>query len=50
MIVFGEIDNIVKKAVMKEVITGVCPDFSEVLDMCRVEKLITEQNRIGFNV
>ena len=50
----GEIDNIVRKAEMKEIISGKRPTFSEIIEMCRVEKLDAStaggQRRMGFAV
>lgn len=48
----GEIENIVRKAEMKEIISGHRPAWSDILDMCKVEKLnapVTEK-RMGFAV
>lgn len=46
----GEIDNIVRKITMKEVITGKRPDESEILQFCNDEKMMTTKSRsyIGF--
>ena len=50
----GEIENIVRKAEMKEIISGTRPAFSDILEMCKVEKLDTNtsgtQRRMGFAV
>ena len=49
----GEIDNIVRKAEMKEIISGKRPAFSEIVEMCKVEKLIAASGaskRMGFAV
>ena len=46
----GEIDNIVRKIAMKEVLLGVRPDSSEILQFCQCEKLISSNkgNKVGF--
>ena len=50
----GEIDNIVRKAEMKEIISGHRPAFSDIIEMCSVEKLDAStaggQRRMGFAV
>ncbi len=50
----GEIDNIVRKAEMKEIISGKRLAWAEIVDMCKVEKLNAEtsntQKRLGFAV
>ena len=49
----GEIDNIVRKAEMKEIISGTRPAFSDIIEMCRVEKLDAAAGavkRMGFAV
>ena len=49
----GEIDNIVRKAEMKEIISGKRPAFSDIVEMCKVEKLETTTEttkRMGFAV
>ena len=48
----GQIDNIVRKAAMNEVITGNKPDIEELNSMCKLEKLDpnTSTLRIGFGV
>ena len=50
----GEIDNIVRKAEMKEIISGYRPVFSEIVDMCKVEKMDSDAartpRRMGFAV
>ena len=48
----GQIDNIVRKAAMNEVITGNKPDIEELNYMCKLEKLDpnTSTLRIGFRV
>ena len=49
----GEIDNIVRKAEMKEIISGKRPAFSDIVEMCRVEKLNAAAGtfrRVGFAV
>jgi len=47
----GEIDNIVRKVTMKEVLTGVRPDNSAIIEFCQCEKLLSgsnSHNRVGF--
>ncbi|MGN1233704.1 MAG: ATP-binding protein [Candidatus Cryptobacteroides sp.] len=45
----GEIDNIVRKAVMEEVLSGKSPDIESVMCLCREEKMGGERlRRIGF--
>lgn len=45
----GEIDNVVRKAMMNQVITGVCPRFEEIQDICKTERIYTDsKNSIGF--
>ena len=49
----GEIDNIMRKTQMHEIIKGSIPSFSEINDMCRTEKMHSDScntNRIGFVV
>jgi SpoVK/Ycf46/Vps4 family AAA+-type ATPase len=46
----GEIDNIVRKAQMKEIISGSRPAYNDIVEMCQVEKLhtATVERRVGF--
>ena len=46
----GQIDNIVRKVAMNEVITGERPSLSEIHDMCRNEKIENPNGgkRVGF--
>ena len=49
----GEIDNIVRKAEMKEIISDKRPAWSDIVDMCKVEKLDATagaDRRMGFAV
>ena len=49
----GEIDNIVRKAEMKEIISGKRTAFSDIIEMCKVEKLDAATGatkRMGFAV
>ena len=50
----GEIENIVRKAEMKEIISGTRPAFFDILEMCKVEKLDSSatgtERRMGFAV
>lgn len=46
----GEIDNIVRKVVMEEVLHGKRPDIAAIEEMCRHEKLTDgKRKKIGFN-
>lgn len=44
----GQIDNIVRKITMAEVLTGKLPDMDELFTMCRNEKLGGTEHTIGF--
>ncbi|WP_297649010.1 ATP-binding protein [uncultured Treponema sp.] len=46
----GQIDNIVRKIAMNEVITGERPEISDIRDMCKCEKIDNPEGsrRIGF--
>ena len=44
----GQIDNIVRKITMDEVITGNRPNYEELLTLCKNEKLNGAERRIGF--
>lgn len=46
----GEIDNIVRKAIMSEILDGMQPTFSQIEKLCSEEKLksSTSHSRIGF--
>lgn len=47
----GEIDNVIRKITMKEVLTGKRPDVDEIYSYCQNEKLLTnkkEKIRIGY--
>lgn len=45
----GEIDNIVRKSEMNEIITGITPDYEMLADMCKKERLEKEgERRVGF--
>ena len=45
----GEIDNIVRKATIMEVLDGKGPDIQELMRLCREEKLHGDSARIGFS-
>ena len=46
----GEIDNVVRKCEMSEVIKGTRPSYEEVVDLCKNERLEKEGARsIGFS-
>ena len=47
----GQIDNIVRKIALNEVINGERPAISEIHNMCNCEKIENENysNHIGFN-
>ena len=44
----GQIDNIVRKITMDEVLTGNKPDFEELNSLCKSEKINNTERRIGF--
>ncbi|HEY5591169.1 MAG TPA: ATP-binding protein [Paludibacter sp.] len=44
----GEIDNIVRKVTMKEVLTGNRPDSNEIYDFCKNDKRLSGKN--GFKI
>ena len=45
----GEIDNIVRKIQMKEIISDNKPSFNDIVEMCKVEKLNnTSYPKVGF--
>ena len=44
----GQIDNIVRKITMDEVLTGNRPNFEELSNLCKNEKLGSTEKRIGF--
>ncbi len=47
----GEIDNIVRKSEMNEIITGITPDYEMLADMCKKERLEKEgERRVGFSL
>ena len=47
----GEIDNIVRKTLMAEVLDGIAPCFNEIEKLCTEEKIGKSVNqRVGFNV
>jgi hypothetical protein len=45
----GEIDNIVRKVTMKEVLSGKRPDSNEIYGYCQTEKVLSK-NKSGFKV
>lgn len=45
----GEIDNIVRKATMMEVIDGVCPSIDIINKLCNEEKIAKPYAKIGFS-
>lgn len=45
----GEIDNIVRKATIMEVLNGKMPDLREIKRLCHEEKLHGDRSRIGFS-
>lgn len=47
----GEIDNIVKKILMEEVLKGEKPGFDQILQFCLNERFLTSdaRSRVGFN-
>ncbi len=44
----GEIDNIVRKATMEEVIRGTVPDMERMLTLCREERMRGQGRKVGF--
>ena len=45
----GQIDNIVRKITMDEVVTGSCPNFEELSVLCKNERMSNATERkIGF--
>jgi len=44
----GQIDNIVRKATMDEILTGKRPEYEELLKLCKKEKLGEAERKIGF--
>ena len=44
----GEIDNIVRKTTMQEVLEGGVPTMESIVKLCSQEKVCTKSNRIGF--
>ena len=44
----GQIDNIVRKVTMDEVITGKRPMAEELIALCKNEKLSGNERKIGF--
>ena len=46
----GQIDNIVRKSEIHEVIHGVQIDFNGIIDYCRTEKLEKSRSNIGFSL
>ena len=48
----GQVDNVVKKVVMNQILTGITPDLKEIVGFCDEECLEkkTERNRIGFRI
>ena len=45
----GEIDNIVRKATMMEVIDGICPSIDSINRLCKEEKISKPYTKIGFS-
>ena len=46
----GQIDNVVRKIAMNEVITGERPELNEIHIMCNNEKIESYGKRIGFGL
>lgn len=45
----GEIDNIVRKCEMNEIIKGTQPNYEEIVELCKTERLENaEEHRMGF--
>ncbi|MCQ2369827.1 MAG: ATP-binding protein [Paludibacteraceae bacterium] len=45
----GEIDNIVRKCVLEEVVSGVSPNIDAIMEFCNTEKFSKDTRRVGFN-
>ncbi len=45
----GEIDNIIRKATIMEVLDGKRPDLQDIRRLCREEKMLGDRARIGFS-
>ena len=45
----GEIDNIIRKATIMEVLEGKRPDLQDIRRLCREEKMHGDRARIGFS-
>jgi hypothetical protein len=45
----GEIDNIIRKATIMEVLDGKRPDLQDIRRLCREEKMHGDRARIGFS-
>ncbi|MBR5403764.1 MAG: hypothetical protein IK113_06030 [Bacteroidales bacterium] len=45
----GEIDNIIRKATIMEVLEGKRPDLHDIKRLCREEKMHGDRARIGFS-
>ncbi len=47
----GEIDNIVRKCEIDEIITGQEPELTKIEELCKFERLATQENRtMGFTI
>ncbi len=44
----GEIDNVVRKAELQEVVTGTTPTLDSIIGLCSKEKLSSERPHLGF--
>lgn len=44
----GQIDNIVRKITMDEILSGKKPDYDELKELCKNEKLGGTERKIGF--
>ena len=44
----GQIDNIVRKVTMDEVITGIRANYDDIVKLCKNEKLGSQKTAIGF--
>ena len=44
----GEIDNVVRKSTMMEIIDGKTPSFESILRLCSEEKINQPYRKIGF--
>src|SRR5690606_26297229 len=44
----GQIDNIIRKSEIQEIVHGTMTDFEQILSFCNEESIITKTTKIGF--